>query len=206
MTTSLTITIAAESGQVEIWIWLQIISARVIISRVAWVVFGNVQLDGFSWSVVDRMVRLMIRWFSCGFLIRWFSGGFLMISACSGVSGSQAGGPLYLGNIFSQLQNNPTGFCLSFFEAFLWYSSITNCVKEIRKTFLSAISFQDAIFYDATIKLGLTTFWFLCKYDCTHIRQLGHSCASFRFKIMCLTTIQCFRPKLRFNFSSGLEN
>ena len=170
----------------------------------------------FSWTVsADQLLIGWSGWWSGGFhvdfwsVFRWisdqFSGEFL-ISACSGVSGSQAGGPLYLGNIFSQLQNNPTGFCLSFFEAFLWYSSITNCVKEIRKTFLSAISFQDAIFYDATIKLGLTTFWFLCKYDCTHIRQLGHSCASFRFKIMCLTTIQCFRPKLRFNFSSGLEN
>ena len=77
VTTSLTITIAAESGWVEIWIWLQRISGDNIRA------VGNVQLDGFScW--VDKMVR--------------------MISARSGVSDSQAGGPLYLRNIFRTIQ------------------------------------------------------------------------------------------------------
>lgn len=50
VTTSLTITIAAESGWVEIWIWLQRISGDNIRA------VGNVQLDGFScW--VDKMFR-----------------------------------------------------------------------------------------------------------------------------------------------------
>lgn len=56
MTTSLTITIAAESGWVEIWIWLQIISAGDNIGVASVVFFGNVQLDGFSCSIVDKMV------------------------------------------------------------------------------------------------------------------------------------------------------
>ena len=140
--------------------------------------------DGFSWLEDEKI-----------------SSGFL-ISAHSGVSGSQAGGPLYLRNNFSHRQKH-----FSLFEAFCdirpeniaWQKS-----EKLRQTFWSTISFQDAILYDATFKCGLTTFGILCKYNCTQYTTRSQLCQLLIQPTT--TTIQCFRTKLRLILSCGLEN
>ena len=121
VTTSLTITIAAESGWVEIWIWLQRISGDNIRA------VGNVQLDGFSW-LEDEMVsadlkmrrfQLIRRWED----LQWFS------DQCTfrrlGLSGRRATIPA------QQFQSSSEKFHP--FWSFLRHSSRKHCLTEIWK-------------------------------------------------------------------------